>query len=188
VCVVTAEPAWNTPRMLLDCVAQALAITEKYSAQKVSRAIVDRLRFTGGLLIVDEANHLSSASIDQLRTFHDLAEIGIALVGNATVYSRLEGEGRKPQFAQLFSRIGMRLSHARPHDRDIDLLLDAWGIETAPERELLGIIARQPGALRIMNKTLRMALLTAGARAVTAGDIKLVWAQISQTELTRKAA
>jgi DNA transposition AAA+ family ATPase len=189
--MTTAEPAWSTPRMLLEAVAQCMSIPERYSAQRISNAIVQRQKGSGGLLIVDEAQHLSSAAIDQLRTFHDLAGIGIALVGNATVYSRLEGEGRKPQFAQLYSRIGRRLSRPKPYKNDVDVLLDAWGVQTAPERKMLHMIAKLPGALREMTKTLRQAFIcaaAAGRTAITCDDIRSAGEQRGMGKIMAEAA
>lgn len=68
--------------------------------QKRSRATSSRLKGTQGLLIVDEAQHLSAGAIDQLRAVHDRAEVGLALLGNEEVWSRIDGGGRKAQ-AQL---------------------------------------------------------------------------------------
>lgn len=86
--VLTGEPCFSTPRMLLDCLAQELGLTERYSSQTVSRAIQRRIKGTGGLLIIDECQHLSIPSLDQMRTLHDLAKVGVALVGNESEAKR----------------------------------------------------------------------------------------------------
>jgi DNA transposition AAA+ family ATPase len=186
--VLTGEPCFSTPRMLLDCLKDVLGLTEKYSSQTVSRAIVRRLQGTGGLVVVDEAQHLSSQSLDQMRTIHDLAKVGVALVGNETVYTRLEGHARQAQFAQLFSRVGMRISRTKPQQADIAKLIDAWGVEGADERRLLTDIARRPGALRGMTKALRMAHMLAAGAPVTAEIIRRAWEQISATKIIAEAA
>src|ERR1035437_1267786 len=49
---------------------------------------------TGGLLVIDEAQHLSVAALDQIRSIHDATDLGIALVGNQQVYARLTGGNR----------------------------------------------------------------------------------------------
>jgi len=187
--VLTAEPCFSTPRMLLDDLAETLGISERYSAQKVSRAIVRRLRDCGGLLIIDEAQHLGTLALDQLRTIHDLAHVGVALVGNESVYARLEGAARTPAFAQLYSRVGMRLPRAKPVKRDIDALLDAWKVEGERERRLLHAIARKPGALRGMTKTLRMAHMLAGAEGAAMSEqyVLMAWQRLSNSDLTETA-
>jgi DNA transposition AAA+ family ATPase len=174
---VVAEPCANGPRAVLEDLSRACGIMDRTGTalHRASRVLVDRLRGSQALIIIDEAQHLTTPAIDQLRTIHDKAEVGVALVGNETVLSRLEGAGRTAEFAQLFSRVGMRLKRARPQRGDIDALLDAWSIEGVQERKLLHLIARKPGALRGMTKALRVAHMLAAAerRALTANDILL---------------
>jgi DNA transposition AAA+ family ATPase len=186
---VVAEPCANGPRAMLEDFLRAAGVGTKIgnSLHLASRTLAERLRGTQALLIVDEAQHLTTVAIDQLRTLHDKAEIGVALVGNETVLSRIEGAGRTAEFAQLFSRVGMRLKRARPMKGDIDALVDAWNIEDPTQRNLLHAIARKPGALRGMTKTLRVAhmLATSERRAITAEDIRLAWERLSSdTTLT----
>lgn len=190
---IVAEPCAGAPRAMLEDFLRVCGVMERNGTalHRASRALVQRLRGTRALLIVDEAQHLTTAAIDQLRTVHDLAEVGIALVGNETVHSRLEGAGRTPEFAQLFSRVGMRLKRPRPKKADVEALIAAWGIEDAEQRKLLHMIALKPGALRGMTKTLRIAHMLAAAerRALTAADIRAGWERLSSdTSLTAEVA
>ena len=59
---------------------------------EMAKAIHARLEGTKGLLIIDEAQNLFPKAMDQIRSFHDQAEIGIALVGNQTVAARYGAE------------------------------------------------------------------------------------------------
>jgi DNA transposition AAA+ family ATPase len=186
--LLTGEPCFSTPRMVLDCLAEKIGITERYSSQTVSRAITASLRDTGGLLIVDEAQHLSDASLDQLRSQHDLAQVGVAFVGNDLVADRFAGFGRKAQFAQLSSRVGMRLSRAKPTKEDLNLVLDAWGIEGAELRAVLIQIGQRPGGQRNVKKTLQLALLAAGAGALTVDLVRRGYEQITGSRLLLDAA
>jgi hypothetical protein len=163
--LLTAEPTISSPHAMLEYLAAVLNVQER-AANKRSQAIVKRLLGSEGLLIIDEAQHLTTQALDQLRTIHDLAHIGLALVGNEEVYGRLDGGGRVAKFAQLTSRIGMKATRARPAAADIDALLDAYGVTGGAERKLLREVARLPGALRGMLKTLRLAhMLAIGAEA-----------------------
>lgn len=179
--IITGEPCLGTPRMMLDEIGEQLGVTVYGASHKLSRAIVARLRGTRGLLIVDEAQHLRTEVLDQLRTLHDLAEIGVALVGNERVHSRVEGGARSPEFAQLFSRVGMRTVRPKPTKGDIEALLDAWGVEDGEARKLLAVVARKPGALRSMIKTLRMARMhaTAAGETLTASTVQMAYEQLS---------
>lgn len=184
--LMTAEPVHATPRALLDDLADAVGIDARgMSGQRLSRAITIKLRGTGGLLIIDEAQHLTSQTLDQLRSLHDLAGLGIALLGNETVYARLEGGTRAAHYAQLFSRVGMRLTRVRPVQADVAALLDAWGVAGAAERALLKQIAAKPGALRGLTKVLRIAHMLAGAKgepALTVALIRMAWSQYSSRD------
>lgn len=160
---VTMEPNTATVNTMLGEICNQMGLLER-SPSQLSNAIRKKVTNTGGLIIIDEAQHLQSIALDQLRSIHDRAGIGIALVGNETVYSRLEGEGRKSGFAQLFSRIGMRITQQKSKPADLCMLLQAWGIEDRDELKYLKAIAQKPGALRVMTKCLQVAsLLAAGA-------------------------
>jgi DNA transposition AAA+ family ATPase len=184
---VTAEPLFKSIHMLMDAIASTMGITEKWSAGTVSRTVQRHMRGSEGLLVIDEVQHLPTASLDQLRTLHDLTSVGVALVGNESVYSKLEGFGRQPQFAQLFRRIGMRMSVPKPTPEDISKMLDAWNIEGPELRRPLTAIARKPGALGVMVKTLRLAFLL-GEGTVTPEMIHKAYQQISNTPLLIEAA
>lgn len=180
---LVAEPALNTVRSLLQALAALLGVYDLGSQHRISRTIARRLTGARALLIVDEAQHLSSAMLDQLRSFHDQCPVGVALVGNEAVIGRLEGGRRSAEFAQLYSRVGMRLRvgrSARSVLADAEPLFAAWGV---PEqvRPRLRAIARAPGALRAARKTWTIAQLVARAegRDVSADDIALAWERLS---------
>jgi hypothetical protein len=186
---LTAEPCFVTPRALLEELSRALNLHEKGSVARVSRAIVQKLRGTPWLIIIDEAQHLPSPVLDQLRTIHDLAEVGIALVGNDAVFARLGGVTRQAQFAQLYSRVGMRTNRVKADPRDVDALITAWGVMGDPERKLLKVIAAKPGALRGMTKTLRLAHMLAATEGgpVVRGHIEMAFQQLGNTSIDRGA-
>jgi DNA transposition AAA+ family ATPase len=148
---------------------------------KLARAIGRKVSGTGGLIIVDEAQFLDVRSLDQLRSIYDRHGIGIALMGNEDVYSRLTGEGKKSTFAQLFSRIGMRITQAKPKARDMCALIEAWGVTDKEEIRLLKSIASKPGALRSMTKVLQLASMLANGEGEprTAAHIKAAYSRIS---------
>ena len=168
---LTAEPVFGGPRALLEDLAEAVGVPALGSSgQRVSKAIVRKIERSGGLIVVDEAQHLTSITLDQLRTLHDLSGIGVVLVGNPTMFSRLEGGGHRAQFAQLYSRVGMRVARPSAQRGDVDALLDAWGIEERGMRQLCHAVARRGGALRAMTKVLRQAYLRADGASVALAE------------------
>ena len=157
----TAEPAGASMNAMLEGICEAMGI--RTITTRRSPAILGRAKGSGGLLIVDEAQHLRSEALDQLRTIHDVARIGIAVAGNSEVFARIDGDSRHGLFAQFRSRVGMRVARQKPLAGDVEALLDATGVAGPAERKLLRVIAGKPGALRGMAKTLRVAAIIAAA-------------------------
>jgi DNA transposition AAA+ family ATPase len=178
--IVTARPSVSSVPAILEHVCMVLGARE-FMANRRSATIVRRLIGTQGLLIVDEANHLRTEALDELRSIHDEARIGLALMGNEEIYSRLEGGGRRAEFAQLFSRIGLRMRRARPLAGDVNALADAAGVAGDAERKLLRLIASKPGALRGAAKSLRIAQMLALHDGVpmTTAHLEAAWSRLS---------
>lgn len=184
VLVLTAEPLIGSAFAMLDYLREVLGIPEQ-TRHKISRAITVKLQGTQGLIIIDEAQHLAVRCINQLRAIFDRAGIGLALVGNEEVWSRIDGGGRKAEFAQLFSRVGMRVTVARPSVKDIEIMLDASEVTEPAQRALLKTIASKPGALRTMGKTLRIARMVAIGAEETLNDthIQSAWNRLAGGEI-----
>lgn len=182
--LLTADPSTRTARQLLAELADMLGLSVGGRAQsaRLSATIIKRLTGTAGLLIVDEAQNLLTEAMEQLRAIFDRANIGVALVGNATVKNRLENRDRSEDFAQLFSRVGMRFNRPRPTKRDVSALLDAWELKGDDVRRRAEEIAREPGALRGMTKALRIAKMTAdvlGLPEPTVSHLNKAWDNLS---------
>ncbi len=184
--LITMRPSTSGTHTMLAEIAEVMGIEER-TVNKLARAIGRRVHGSNALLIIDEAQHLAPAALDELRSIHDAWGVGIALVGNQTVYSRLEGEGRKSSLAQLFSRVGMRLTQARPRVEDVTALVAAWGIDDPSMTRTLQAIASKPGALRAVSKTLRLATMVAkgsegpGGSVLTDAHIRAAWKQLGDT-------
>jgi DNA transposition AAA+ family ATPase len=171
--LVTVDPSCASSYALLDYLVDAIGLSET-SPHKRVRAIATRLRDTEGLLVIDDAQVLTMGAVETLRAIHDRSKIGMALIGNHEVWSRLENGGGKAQFAQVTSRVGARVNAPKPSAEDIDALLDAAQVVDREQRNMFKHIANKPGALRQMIKTLRL------ARKVASGaDEELTAAHIS---------
>lgn len=158
--LLTAEPSLSSSYAMMEYLRETLSIPET-APFRVSRAITLKLQNSQALIIIDEAQHLKPEAIDQLRSVHDRAQVGMAFVGNEEVWKQIDGGGRNAKMAQIFSRVGMRVSVARSTPKDIDAMLDASGIDDEDSRKVLKFVASKPGALRGMVKTLRVARMLA---------------------------
>lgn len=67
--------------------------------------VVLKLKDSGRLIIIDEAEHLPYRALELLRRVHDKAGVGILLVGMPRLISNLRG--KKGEYAQLYSRVGV---------------------------------------------------------------------------------
>lgn len=103
---ITISPTYASITGVNELLAEQLGVRERV-ARKITNEIIGRLRGSGRVLIIDEAQHLTVRALNHIRCLADEAEIGVCLIGNEEVYSKLKGSG-KADFAQLFSRIGMR--------------------------------------------------------------------------------
>lgn len=167
----------------LEEVAEAVGIRDAAGgARKIARAIRRKVEGTRGLLIIDEAQHLSVAALEQMRSIHDATGIGLALVGNEAVYARLTGGTRASHFAQLFSRIGSRLFISRPTIGDVRALAAAWNVKGKAELDLLQQIASKPGALRGVSKVLAYAAMSGGGAEITVSALRHAWSNLGAQE------
>ncbi len=80
--------------------------------------VVSKLKGSGRLIIVDEAENLPYRALELLRRVHDKAGIGILLVGMPRLISNLRG--KKGEYAQLYSRVGIagKLEGLKPQDTE----------------------------------------------------------------------
>lgn len=164
--IATMTPATAVVGAALERIALSLGLRPTGRASRIEADIIERLRGTQGLLIIDEAQHLAPRALEAIRSLQDATGVGVAILGNQVVYTQLTGGNRSIGFAQLFSRIGKRVSLNRPTDGDVDVLADAWGVTDKASIRLLREIARKPGALRAVTKSMRLAsMFAAGADA-----------------------
>ncbi|MBR0644016.1 AAA family ATPase [Plastoroseomonas hellenica] len=167
---VTCHPLLAKAPAVLEEIAEAFNVYQPGRMHKRVKAIVQRMLGSKALLVIDEAQNLEPDALDVIRSIHDQAKIGIALVGNASVVAKLHGGTRSAHFAPLHSRAGLRIHLTGSRKADIAQLLDAWQIEDTKARSVLHVIGGKPGHLRLINKTLCTAHLLASSDGVPIGE------------------
>lgn len=185
--MVTADSLSEKAASIMSVLAEKIGVQERRSAF-VGRAISDRVRGTGGLVIIDEAQHLDAKAFDQLRTtVLDLGRCGIAVSGNESMLVKLQGSAqtRQQAFAQLHSRVGMKKPQHAAKPGDITMMLDGWAITSPEVRAVLTAVARKQGAIRIMNKVIQLAAFigAAGAAGITTQHVEMAWKQLASGAL-----
>lgn len=123
VILVEVEPTYS-PKVLLVELCNKLGIVPSRSNHDNVTNIVDKLRGSDKLLIIDEAELLAYKSLEIIRRIHDMAGIGVVLAGMPRLRANLRG--KKGEYKQLYSRIGFveDLSDRLPEE-DIGLLSQA---------------------------------------------------------------
>ncbi len=89
----------------------------------LANQVIDKLKGSGRLLIIDEAEYLPSRALDLVRRLHDKAGIGILLVGMPQLISNLKGN--QDQFRQLYSRVGIHTLIPNMNDEDVKRLVQS---------------------------------------------------------------
>jgi len=177
--ITTLHPCHFKLGAVLREIALAVNASAPHRSYDVCRSIINRIRGTRGLLIVDEAQHAAPEALDQVRSIFDATKTGIVLGGSKELAAHMGADRRRDQLAQVYSRIGMRYQRERPQKRDINMLLDAWGVKGEPERAELRGIAAQPGGARVLTTVLRIAVGIGGSDGATIDHIRMAWAQLS---------
>lgn len=179
----TCSPATASVHSLQRAVLMALgSINLVGSMQVLSSRIIDLLKDkTDALLILDEAQHLTTRALEEVRGWHDASKVGVALMGNESILPRIEGANRSSEFAQLFSRIANKIPQSKPEAADVEMLLDAWEIRDEHVSTLIHRIATKPGALRVATFTLEMAVMLATVckEDLNENHVHEAWLQLS---------
>lgn len=123
--------------------------------------IEDKTEGRGGLLIVDEAQHIGDAAringlniLNGLRHFVDCKLFGIAFLSNGEIYRRVAGG----KHGQLSSRMdAWRVTVKNVPDEDVDLIMAAYGVSGKPAREWCIKKAKGAGGLRALVNAFRCA-------------------------------
>lgn len=178
VAIATMRPTITSPERAIREVAKAFGVEES-GYQPMIKALTARFGKDSdhALLIVDEAQFLSDASVNEIRMLRDQYKVGVVLLGNEEIYGRYSsGDGVTMQ-AQIRRRISWRLKRMENTPADIAGILDAWGVADAQSRDMCARIARKPGRIGTMVETLRLAHIIAAGheRAVAAEDIRAAW-------------
>lgn len=161
--LVTASPSRSSLSEILYEIALELGISDAPRRKgTLSRLIARKIKGTEGLLIVDEADHLPYEALEELRIMQEEAGIGLVLVGNDKVYTRMKG-GISPshEYARLWSRVAKTPAFRKLKSRHASSR-SSVGLETDEEAlKVMQSITETGGGLRILTQTLRLAGMVA---------------------------
>lgn len=186
---ITASKSRTNELETMYELALEMGITDApYQRGALSRLLRRRLRDTGALIIIDEADWLNYDAIEELRILQEECNIGLAFTGNHKVYDRLTGGTRSVDFARLFSRVAKKVVINNIKAGDVDAFCDAWQVPGKDERQLLKAIAKRPGALRSLSHILPLAHIYASGKNETmnTGHIHSAMIELGHAEITEE--
>lgn len=151
----------NVLQLIASEISPDRANNETLSPFAIVNLIEEKIEGLGGLLIVDEAQHIGDAAringlniLNGLRHFVDRKLFGIAFLSNGEIYRRVSGG----KHGQLSSRMeAWRVEVKNVPDADVDLIMAAWGIGGKPAREWCIKKAKGAGGLRVLTSAFRQA-------------------------------
>lgn len=159
--LVTLHPKVKTVHGAMNQLARKMSVRVFNQAELVD-TIGERLAAggDGALLIVDEAQHADTESVNQFRYFSDNWKIGVALVGNAEIRKRMaQGGSNAASRDQILRRIDKNLKRDPGREQDVRAFIDAWGITEPSCVKFLFGIGMKGGALGQIDRTIRIAYM-----------------------------
>lgn len=182
--IVTISPSSATPStMIAETLREFGVMNPKGTTHKRASLVKDMMAEKASLVVFDECQHLSTESFEEIRSWHDKTRVGIAFLGNYSMMARIEGRGRSSDFAQIFSRLGLKHSQNVPERGDALALADAWGFDDPNMREFIFQVSQKPGGLRGVTHMIQLAsMFVRGEKSeMTINSLKEAWAQLSST-------
>lgn len=143
---IAASPAINSPKAILKRIARAVRTRTSGNKDDLEIEIIDKIYGTDVTLIIDEAQHLNHNTLEMIRSLKESCDIGLALIGNATIYDRLTGK-QQAEFAQLFSRLMMR-KHIMTEQFTLEDIYKVFGNVGEPEAKYLLNVTQSRYGLR----------------------------------------
>lgn len=96
------------------------------SASNLLHGIIDRLKNSHRLIIIDESHFLSWESLEAIRKLHDAANVGIVYAGMQRLYDQMKGDNSKAYlYEQIYSRISIYRKINFVTERDVKLITNS---------------------------------------------------------------
>ncbi|WPA91019.1 AAA family ATPase [Providencia zhijiangensis] len=151
--LIEADPGY-TARVVLEELCNKLGLSKRGNMHELSESIIQNLRDSGRIILVDEAENLPYRALETLRRIHDKSGVGIVLVGMPRLILNLKG--KRGEYKQLYSRVGfaLRMGESLPED-DITNMITTM-LPEASEPEVLNALYKAcKGNARRLFKFLR---------------------------------
>lgn len=126
---IEADPGF-TARTLLEELCGRLRLNKNGNIHALIEVCVEKLKDSGRLLVIDEAELLPYRALEVIRRLHDKAGIGVVLAGMPRLITNLKG--KRGEYAQLYSRVALALDLGNALARQD---FDQIAVDLMPEAE-----------------------------------------------------
>ncbi|EBF8755913.1 ATPase [Salmonella enterica] len=126
---IEADPGF-TARTLLEELCGRLRLNKNGNIHALIEVCVEKLKDSGRLLVIDEAELLPYRALEVIRRLHDKAGIGVVLAGMPRLIVNLKG--KRGEYAQLYSRVALALDLGNALARQD---FDQIAVDLMPEAE-----------------------------------------------------
>lgn len=161
---IRLDPSMSGLAGVGELLGSALDLPAVSSSKQMWQAIRARLRGTNKVIIVDEAQLLKRAPMDELRILPDEDEVnevpgnGVVLIGNSELYERVK-KGKIT--TQAYTRIGLQRAYStmRLTNEDIKLLFPMFaGEDRTKELKLIASVCRSQHSIRTAKHIVKNAI------------------------------
>lgn len=146
-----------SPKVLFSELHKKLGFDGTGTVHEMFLNIVEKLKYSGRLIIIDEAEHLPYKSLELVRRIYDKANIGILLLGMKRLISNLKG--KNGQYAQLYSRVGIVTELTKLTSNDEEAIIHSLVPKFKLPIEVVSGVSK--GNTRILTKLLVRAIRVA---------------------------
>jgi len=133
---------------------------KRYNIGDLLEAVIERLRGSKRLIIVDEAHFLSWEGHELLRKIHDCAGVGIVYLGQERLYSEMKGNDERGMlYDQIYSRVAIVRNEVPVKKKDVAMLAET--LCPGLDKESLDYLyqrAKGKGRFRSMKRLLELAM------------------------------
>jgi len=157
--LLTASPTRRSfPTILRALATNVRAPSSSMALDDIMWRVVDKLRGSKRLIIIDEAQFMKWESFEVIRSIYDATGVGFTYLGTPRLYSQMRGDTRF-DWDQVVSRITVRMGVNEISHEDVKAVTNS--IYLGLSKSCVGFlyqVAQEPGKLRVMTDLLKKAV------------------------------
>ncbi len=163
-------------KVLLERIAEQLGISDKGVNDYIVNSVIEILKNSGRMIVVDEAQFLTTICLEILRQIYDEAGIGVVYAGMPELRDKIVGRGAV-KLEQIYSRISFAAQLPPLDEHDVRLILEATHISIDPSAIKIMTELCEGSGRRLMN-IFKKACREADGRMITRGLVESAYRKL----------